>query len=33
MGKKQEAIKLLKIYNSYYNNKEIKNLLKEYDEK
>jgi len=33
MGKKQKAIKLLKIYNSYYNNKEIKNLLKEYDEK
>jgi len=33
MGKKQEAVKLLKIYNSYYNNKEIKNLLKEYNEK
>jgi len=33
MGKKQEAIKLLKIYNSYYNNKEIKKLIKEYDEK
>jgi len=33
MGKKKEAIKLLKIYNSYYNNKEIKKLLKEYNEK
>jgi len=33
MGKKHEAVKLLKIYNSYYNNKEIKKLIKEYNEK
>ncbi len=32
-GKKEEAIKLLKIYDSYYNNKEIKKLIKEIDEK
>lgn len=33
LGKKKEAIKLLKIYNSYYNNKEIEKLLKEFNEK
>jgi len=32
MGKKDEAIKLLKVYNSYYNNKEVKKLLKEWSE-
>ena len=32
-GKKQEAVKLLKIYDSYYNNKEIKNLIKEWGDK
>ena len=32
LGKKEEAIKLLKIYNSYYNNKKIKKLLKEFNE-
>ena len=32
LGKKKEAIKLLKIYNSYYNNKEIEKLLKEFNE-
>ena len=30
MGKKQEAIKLLKIYNSYYNNKEVEKLIKDF---
>ena len=29
MGKKEEALKLLKIYDSYYNNKEVKKLIKE----
>jgi len=33
MGKRDEAIKLLKVYNSYYNNKEVKKLLKEWGEK
>ena len=33
LGKKEEAIKLLKIYNSYYNNKKINELLKELNEK
>jgi len=31
MGKKEKAIKLLKIYNSYYNNKDIKKLIKEFN--
>jgi len=30
MGKIDKAIKLLKVYNSYYNNKEVKKLLKEW---
>jgi len=29
MGKKDEALKLLKIYNSYYNNEKVKQLIKE----
>ncbi len=33
LGKKQEAIRLLKIYDTYYNNKEIKNLIKDFNEK
>jgi len=33
LGKKDAAIKLLKIYNSYYNNKKIQNLIKEMGEK
>ena len=33
LGNKEKAIKLLKIYNSYYNNKEIKKLIKELNEK
>jgi len=32
MGKKDEAVKLLKIYNTYYNNKEIQKLIKEMSE-
>ncbi len=32
-GKKLEAIKLLKIYNSYYNNKKIEKLIKEWSDK
>ena len=32
-GKKEEALRLLKIYNSYYNNKEVKHLIKEFNEK
>lgn len=31
-GKKEEALKLLKIYNTYYNNNEIKKLIKEINE-
>ena len=33
MGKKEKALKLLKIYNSYYNNKDIKKLIKEFNAK
>ena len=33
LGKKKEAIKLLKIYNSYYNNKEIQVLIRKLGEK
>ena len=33
LGKKDAAIKLLKIYNSYYNNKEIQKLIKEIGDK
>ena len=32
-GKKEKAIKLLKIYNSYYNNKKIEKLIKEWSDK
>ncbi len=33
MGKKEEAVKLLKIYNSYYNNETVQKLIKDFDEK
>ena len=33
MGRKKEAVKLLKIYNSYYNNNEVKKLIRKLDEK
>ena len=33
MGKQKEALKLLKVYNSYYPNKTIQKLIKEFNEK
>ncbi len=33
LGQRNNAIKLLKIYNSYYNNKNIKKLIKEMGDK
>ena len=33
LGNKNAAIKLLKIYNSYYNNKEIQKFIKEINDK